>query len=100
MKAALYAGEKNIKVEDLILQNIGDDDLLIKVGACGICGTDFHIYNGEAPAKVPIVIGHEYAGEIAEIGKNVMIDMKVSAEDFATLNITSGFSVVKGGIMA
>ncbi len=70
MKAALYAGVKNIKVEDIVLQNIGYDDLIIKVGACGICGTDFHIYNGEAPAKVPVIIGHEYAGEVVETGKN------------------------------
>ena len=71
MKAALYAGIKNIAVKELPLPKINDDDLIIKVGACGVCGTDFHIFNGEASAKVPIVIGHEYAGEVVDVGKSV-----------------------------
>ncbi len=90
MKAALYAGIKNIKVEELSLSKIGDDDLVIKVGACGVCGTDFHIYNGEAPAKVPVVIGHEYAGEVIETGKNAA-EFKIGNKVVIDPNIYCGY---------
>ena len=53
----------------------GPDDVLIKIHKTAICGTDLHIYNwdlwSQKHIKPPITIGHEYVGEIAEIGKNV-----------------------------
>lgn len=53
----------------------GDDDVLIKTRKTSICGTDVHIYNWDAWAQktvpVPMVIGHEFMGEIAELGKHV-----------------------------
>lgn len=53
----------------------GPDDVLIKVNKAAICGTDLHIYNWDAWAQktvpVPLVIGHEYVGTVAEIGKDV-----------------------------
>ncbi len=70
MKAALFAGIKNLRVEEMPIQKINEDEIIIKVSACGVCGTDYHIYNGEAPAKAPVVIGHEYAGEVVESGIN------------------------------
>ncbi|HHY47162.1 MAG TPA: zinc-dependent alcohol dehydrogenase family protein, partial [Firmicutes bacterium] len=39
--------------------------------ACGVCGTDFHIYRGEAPARPPVILGHEYFGEIVATGREV-----------------------------
>ncbi len=42
--------------------------LLIQVDGCGVCGTDFHIFEGNAPAKPPVVLGHEYAGTIIDSG--------------------------------
>lgn len=72
MKAALYAGVNSLTVEELPIQKINDDEIIIKVDACGVCGTDFHIFNGEAPASIPVVIGHEYAGEVVESGKNAV----------------------------
>ena len=54
---------------------IGDDDLLVKVKAAAICGTDIHIYqwNDYAASRLnlPMVFGHEYAGEVVQVGKNV-----------------------------
>ncbi len=54
---------------------IGPDDVLIKVNKTGICGTDVHIWNWDAWAErtvpVPLITGHEFAGEIVEIGSNV-----------------------------
>lgn len=72
---------KNIRgsVVDRPVPECGDDQVLIKVGAAGICGTDAHLlkqdedgytkYNGHS--KYPIITGHEFSGEIVEIGKNV-----------------------------
>ena len=54
---------------------IGPDDVLIKVSQTGICGTDIHIWNWDAWAQetvpAPLITGHEFAGEIVEIGANV-----------------------------
>ena len=71
MKAAVFAGNKHLTVEELSLCKMKDEDIIIEVDACGVCGTDFHIFNGEAPVKVPVVIGHEFAGRIVEMGKSV-----------------------------
>lgn len=54
---------------------IGPDDVLIKINKTGICGTDIHIWNWDAWAQktvpMPLITGHEFAGEIVEIGRNV-----------------------------
>jgi len=48
-----------------------DDEVLIKVAAAGLCGTDIHIYKGEQPATYPLIPGHEFSGMVAAIGKKV-----------------------------
>ncbi|PHQ71268.1 MAG: L-threonine 3-dehydrogenase [Paracoccus sp.] len=54
---------------------LGPDDVLIRINATGICGTDIHIWNWDdwaaATVPVPMITGHEFAGEIVEIGRNV-----------------------------
>ncbi len=54
---------------------IGPDDVLIKINKTGICGTDIHIWNwddwAQATVPVPLITGHEFAGEIVELGANV-----------------------------
>jgi threonine 3-dehydrogenase len=54
---------------------IGPDDVLIKINKTGICGTDIHIWNWDEWAQntvpVPLITGHEFAGEIVELGRNV-----------------------------
>jgi (R,R)-butanediol dehydrogenase/meso-butanediol dehydrogenase/diacetyl reductase len=73
MKAAVYPGAgKPLVIETLPDPTPGPDDVVIKVHRCGICGTDLHMTEGHqwqfAPGTVP---GHEYSGEIIEIGSNV-----------------------------
>ncbi|MDQ0394272.1 L-threonine 3-dehydrogenase [Labrys monachus] len=65
----------------------GQDDVLVKVRKTGICGTDIHIYKWDAWAQktipVPMVVGHEYAGEIVEVGshvRNLKVGQRVSGE--------------------
>jgi len=60
---------------DLSIPHLGEDDLLVRVHATAICGTDIHIYQWNEYAssriKLPLLFGHEYAAEVVEVGKNV-----------------------------
>ena len=74
MKAAVFYGKHNLKIEELDMPKAGADEAVIKVMACGICGTDVHIYEGdEGAAATPpeTVLGHEFAGVVTEVGENV-----------------------------
>ncbi len=76
MKALLKKSEGiGLSLEDIPVPNCGNNDLLIKIKKAAICGTDLHIYNWDHWArntiKTPIVIGHEFVGEIVEKGKDV-----------------------------
>ncbi|MCG5052349.1 MAG: L-threonine 3-dehydrogenase [Myxococcales bacterium] len=76
MKALVKANaEPGLWLQEVPLPEIGIDDVLIRVLRTGICGTDLHIYKWDAWAAahvpVPLVIGHEFVGQIAEVGSNV-----------------------------
>jgi threonine dehydrogenase-like Zn-dependent dehydrogenase len=73
MKAAIYPGEgKPITIESIADPEPGPDDVIIKVARCGICGTDLSMTRGGMwDFGSNVQFGHEYAGEIIEIGKNV-----------------------------
>ena len=76
MKALVKAKpEPGIWLEHRPVPEIGPDDVLIRIRKTGICGTDIHIWNWDDWAQrtvpVPLVTGHEFAGEIVELGKNV-----------------------------
>ncbi len=79
MKAAVLKDFENIVVEDISEPELNDNDqVLIKVKYAGICGTDVHVYQGHHPAaKPPVVLGHEFSGEIVEIRTNRETDLKV-----------------------
>ena len=64
-------GKGSIEVKDVPTPSIGDSEVLVDVKACGICGTDIHIFNDEFPYYPPVILGHEFSGTIAEVGKNV-----------------------------
>jgi 2-desacetyl-2-hydroxyethyl bacteriochlorophyllide A dehydrogenase len=73
VKKSLQPG---LDIEEIPIPQIGDGEVLIKVRAAGICGSDVHMYEGAASYKVfeqfmPLVMGHEFCGDIAEVGKNV-----------------------------
>ena len=78
--------ERGLWLEDVPEPEIGINDVLIKVERTGICGTDLHIYNWDKWAQktvpVPMVVGHEFAGVIQEVGSNV--------HDFKPGDIVSG----------
>lgn len=64
-------GEENIGLEQIEIPSIGDDEILVRVHATGICGTDVHILRDEYPANYPVALGHEYSGYVEEVGMNV-----------------------------
>ena len=74
MKSAIFYGKHNMKIEERDLPLVGPDDVLVEVKACGICGTDVHIYEGDkgaAEVTPPTILGHEFAGIVSKIGENV-----------------------------
>src|SRR5919197_3212662 len=72
MKAALFYGGPDIRVEELPVPAPGPGEVLVRVGAAGICGSDLHRYRQPAPtATVPTRAGHELAGEVAALGPGV-----------------------------
>lgn len=78
--------EKGLWLEDVPEPEIGINDVLIKIDRTAICGTDMHIYNwdvwAQATIPVPMVVGHEFVGEIVDVGSNV--------NDFRPGQIVSG----------
>ena len=70
-----HRDEPGLRLEDVPIPAPGPDDVLIKVHTAGICGTDLHIYDWDEWAKstipVPMTIGHEFSGYIADLGSNV-----------------------------
>lgn len=71
MKSLRLESIGNLFVRDVEKPLPGPDDLLVRVEACGICGTDRHLFLGEFPSRPPVTIGHEFAGIIEAIGGDV-----------------------------
>ena len=71
MKAAQIKRPGEARVASVPEPVPGPDDVLIRVHAAGICGTDLHIFKGEYEATYPIIPGHEFSGEVAAVGANV-----------------------------
>ncbi|KAK9475218.1 chaperonin 10-like protein [Dipodascopsis tothii] len=71
MKALCYEKPLVHSIREVPLPKIRPNDVLIKVKACGVCGTDLHIHEGEFIAKFPLIPGHEVAGEVAAVGPEV-----------------------------
>jgi len=87
MKALVKSkSEPGLWIEDVEVPKVGINDVLIKVHRTGICGTDLHIFRWDEWAQktipVPLTIGHEFVGEIVEVGSNVL--------DFVPGDIVSG----------
>jgi len=73
MKAAVFVRKGEIEMRDLPKPEPAEGEVVIRVHACGVCGTDLHIFSGELTEGVvpPVVLGHEITGEIVAVGKGV-----------------------------
>lgn len=71
MKAVVFLEPNKLVVEERPIPEIGEGDALVKVHACGVCGTDLHIFAGEHIVRFPVIPGHEFSGEIVAVGDKV-----------------------------
>jgi L-iditol 2-dehydrogenase len=72
MRALLLSEYKKLSVVEMPTPEIGDDDALVRVRACGVCGSDIHGYDGSTGRRIPpLVMGHEAAGVIERVGRDV-----------------------------
>ncbi len=72
MKALLLAEYKHLEITDVPRPVIGPDEILVRVKACGICGSDVHGYDGHTGRRIPpLIMGHEAAGLVEEAGNDV-----------------------------
>jgi L-iditol 2-dehydrogenase len=72
MKALLLSKYRSLEIAEVPTPVVGAGEVLIRVGACGICGSDVHGYDGSSGRRIPpIVMGHEAAGRIAAVGAGV-----------------------------
>lgn len=73
MRAVVFPSPNEIAVTTVADPHCGPDDVIVKVAASGICGTDLHIYRNEYYSDFPVIAGHEFCGEVVETGSAVSI---------------------------
>ena len=73
-RVAMLTKLGHFDVNEYKLPEIGDDDILVKVEGCGVCGTDAHEFKRDPFGLIPVALGHEGTGEIVRMGKNVKKD--------------------------
>ena len=73
-RVAMLTKLGHFDVNEYKLPEIGDDDILVKVEGCGVCGTDAHEFKRDPFGLIPVALGHEGTGEIVKMGKNVKKD--------------------------
>lgn len=71
---AMLTGLEHFDVKEFPMPEVGDDDILVKVEGCGVCGTDAHEFKRDPFGLIPVALGHEGTGEIVKMGKNVKKD--------------------------
>lgn len=71
MKAAVVVTPGELSIESVPDPTPGPGEVVVEVAACGVCGTDLHILDGQFAPRFPIVPGHEFAGEVVAIGADV-----------------------------
>lgn len=73
-RVAMLTKLEHYDIKEYPIPPVGDDDILVKVEGCGICGTDAHEFKRDPFGLIPVALGHEGTGEIVKMGKNVKQD--------------------------
>ena len=73
-RVAMLVAPGKVELQEYAIPAVGDDEMLIKVEGCGICGTDGHEYKRDPFGLCPTVLGHEGSGTIVKLGKNITSD--------------------------
>lgn len=89
MKAAVLLDVERLQIKHVEVPKPGPNEVLVKVKACGICGTDVSMYRGRYLPVKPIIPGHEFAGEVVEVGEGVKY-VKVGDRVVADINVSCG----------
>ena len=72
MRAVVISAPGNVRVENVADPTPRSGEILVRVGACGICGTDLHVLDGDSPlTHYPVIPGHELAGEVVALGSDI-----------------------------
>ena len=71
MQAVIFPQAEMMAVERVPDPTCAPDEVVVRVASCGICGTDVHIYRGEYMSDFPVIPGHEFSGEVVEVGRDV-----------------------------
>src|SRR6267378_7676710 len=71
MHAAVLHGPRDIRIESRPLLAPGDGEAVVQVFASGLCGTDYRIWNGDRAVQYPLILGHEFIGEVVAVGPDV-----------------------------
>lgn len=91
MKALFLKGIRNVEYSDIPKPTCPDDGLLIKVDTAGLCGSDIRLYNsGSSSLQYPVILGHEIAGIIEEVGKSVVYEWKIGDRVIANPTVPCG----------
>jgi D-arabinitol dehydrogenase (NADP+) len=90
VKAAYYEARHEVAVRDAPEPEPGPKDILIRVRACGICGTDQHIYDGDFGGPLPMIGGHELAGDVVAVGPEILEDIRVGQRVAVNPNLFCG----------
>jgi len=72
MQAVIFPSPETIAIEQVADPTCGPNELIVQVATTGICGTDVHIYRNEYMSDFPLIPGHEFAGTVVEVGKEVV----------------------------
>lgn len=102
MKAAVWYGGKDIKIEDVPKPKILEDEILVRVRAASICGSELHAYTGVSKRRVPpLIMGHEFSGEVAYVGKrveNIKVGERVAVDPLIRCGICEQCTKGRGNI--
>jgi D-arabinitol dehydrogenase (NADP+) len=90
VRAAYYEARHQVAVRDAPEPEPGPSDVLIRVRACGICGTDVHIYDGDVGGPFPVIGGHELAGDVVALGPATLGDVRVGERVAVNPNLFCG----------
>ena len=71
---AMLTSLEKFEIKEYPMPTVGDDDILVKVEGCGVCGTDAHEFKRDPFGLIPVALGHEGTGEVVKVGKNVTKD--------------------------
>ena len=97
-KVAMLTDKRTIEVKEFPMPKVGDNDILVRVEGCGVCGTDVHEWKGDPFGLAPVVLGHEGSGKIIAMGKNIKVDTAGNPLKVGDSIVTSVISCGECGI--